>query len=219
MKYPRTLHLPWSEGVGSDDKIMKDISGLTSEEVVVTEKLDGENSSLYRDRIHARSENYAHTRWRDYVRWLHTQIGHRIEDITQLIGENVYATHSIHYQRLTSYFYLFSVIREGRVLSWDETEKTASELGLKTVPVLYRGPYKDWDRKPPTCSRYGDTAEGYVVRVARGFSVEEGYTRLLAKYVRKGHVTTDKHWSRTWTPNTLEEGVNPYELEETEIDE
>lgn len=40
-KYPRTFHLPFSEGVQSDDKIMKDLSSLEGKEVIVTYKMDG----------------------------------------------------------------------------------------------------------------------------------------------------------------------------------
>ena len=57
VKYPRTLHLPWSYGT-SDDKFLKDTLNFDDEEVVVTEKLDGENTTLYNDYIHARSLEY-----------------------------------------------------------------------------------------------------------------------------------------------------------------
>lgn len=53
--YPRTAHLPWSPGATSDDVRIADLSGLTGREVVVTEKLDGENTTLYADGLHARS--------------------------------------------------------------------------------------------------------------------------------------------------------------------
>lgn len=42
-KYPRTYHLPWSPGVSEDDKTISDISIFRDSEVVVSEKLDGEN--------------------------------------------------------------------------------------------------------------------------------------------------------------------------------
>ncbi|MFE9924807.1 RNA ligase family protein, partial [Streptomyces sp. NPDC005774] len=45
--YPRTPHLPWSPGAASDDIRAGDLSGLRGREVVVTEKLDGENTTLY----------------------------------------------------------------------------------------------------------------------------------------------------------------------------
>jgi len=43
VKYPKTLHLPWSEGLQNDDRMLQSFDGLEGEEVVVTVKLDGEN--------------------------------------------------------------------------------------------------------------------------------------------------------------------------------
>jgi hypothetical protein len=54
-KYPRTFHLPWSLGATSDDKVVPSVSHFEGRQVVVTEKMDGENTTLYRDHIHARS--------------------------------------------------------------------------------------------------------------------------------------------------------------------
>ena len=55
LKYPRTLHLPWSESITSDDKVMKSIDSLLNKNVIVSLKMDGENTTLYTDYIHARS--------------------------------------------------------------------------------------------------------------------------------------------------------------------
>lgn len=42
MKYPRTPHLPWSEGMTSDDKMLKTTNIFVGNRVIVTEKLDGD---------------------------------------------------------------------------------------------------------------------------------------------------------------------------------
>lgn len=42
-KYPRTYHLSSSPGKTSDDKVISDMSEFEGKEVVVTEKMDGEN--------------------------------------------------------------------------------------------------------------------------------------------------------------------------------
>ena len=54
VKYPRTPHLPWSPGATADDRVHTDLAGLEGREIVVTEKLDGENTTIYRDHVHAR---------------------------------------------------------------------------------------------------------------------------------------------------------------------
>lgn len=56
VKYPRTYHLPWSAGVNDDDRTLKDTFNFHGKRVIVTEKMDGENTTVYHDGyIHARS--------------------------------------------------------------------------------------------------------------------------------------------------------------------
>lgn len=57
VKYPRTFHLPYSLTLTDDDKRLEsDGHFKLFDEVVVTEKMDGENTTVYQDgRIHARS--------------------------------------------------------------------------------------------------------------------------------------------------------------------
>jgi len=43
VKYPRTPHLPWSEGASEDDIQLINAEMFEGKNVVVTEKLDGEN--------------------------------------------------------------------------------------------------------------------------------------------------------------------------------
>jgi hypothetical protein len=48
-----------------------------------------------------------------------------------------------------------------------------------------------------------DGQEGYVVRVARNFRFAE-FSRVVAKYVRKGHVQTSEFWmNQPVVPNLL----------------
>jgi phosphoribosylformylglycinamidine synthase len=48
-KYPRTLHLPWSESITSDDKVLKSIDSFLGKHVIITTKMDGGNISMYYD--------------------------------------------------------------------------------------------------------------------------------------------------------------------------
>lgn len=54
-KYPRTPHLPWSAGKTDDDIVLLSTEHFEGKKVVVTEKLDGENTTMYTDYLHARS--------------------------------------------------------------------------------------------------------------------------------------------------------------------
>jgi len=47
-KYPRTPHLPWSPGRFQEDVILADSTQFMRKTVVVTEKMDGENTTSSR---------------------------------------------------------------------------------------------------------------------------------------------------------------------------
>jgi hypothetical protein len=210
VKYPRTYHLPWSPGATSDDRITKDLSqfeneGRRSDGVVVTAKMDGENTTFYPDYLHARSIEYDPHPSRSWVKALHARVAHDIPAGWRVCGENLYAKHSIAYENLDDYFQVFSVWDERNTcLSWADTVMWAELLGLRTVPVLYLGP---WDetlvRGLYQAMLGGDPCEGYVVRLTEAFHYR-AFRHCVAKYVRASHVTTHGHWMRAkLEPNKL----------------
>ncbi len=112
IKYPRTPHLPWSLGATNDDVKQRDLSHFVGKQVVVTEKMDGENTTLYNDYIHARSIDSRFHPSRAWVKALQVQVGYKIPIRWRICGENLYARHSISYNNLPSYFMAFSVWNE-----------------------------------------------------------------------------------------------------------
>jgi hypothetical protein len=197
VKYPRTWHLPWSPGASDDDKVLTDVSQFEGQEVVVTRKEDGENTTIYRDYIHARSLDSRHHPSRTSVKALQGRIGHELPEGWRLCGENLQAQHSIAYHQLPEYFLLFAIYNADNVcLSWDETQEWAQLLELSTVAELYRG---IWDAPAVTAcqaasSPWSDQVEGYVVRTTAGFPYA-AFRRHTAKWVRAGHVQDDGgHW-------------------------
>src|SRR5262245_28756711 len=130
VRYPRTPHLPWSPGATSDDVRLAGLGGLEGQEAVVTEKLDGENTTLYRGGRHARSRGSAHHPSRAWVKALHGRIASQIPEGWRVCGENLYARHSLAYDELQSWFYGFSVWDgEDRCLDWDRTVRFLRRLG------------------------------------------------------------------------------------------
>lgn len=196
VKYPRTHHVFWSPGVNDDDRVIRDMSAFYDQRVIVTEKMDGENTSLYRDRTHARSlENKSHPS-RDWVKQFWSQFANDIPEGWRVCGENLYAKHSIGYEELPAFFMGFSIWNEKNVcLAWDETLEWFELLGITPVPVLFDGLYDEHairarcDMKGSQCN----TIEGYVIRRADPIGYGEFKTHF-AKYVRAGHVQQAKHW-------------------------
>lgn len=193
-KYPRTPHLPFSPGFTDDDVHLKTDSQFYNKMVVVTEKMDGENSTIYKNNYHARSLDSTH---RDYHSWLLAYIRsfqYQLEDDERICGEYLYAKHSIFYDDLESYFYGFSLWKDDMCLDWGKTKKRFKELGIVHVPELYIGTYDSALIERIALRVVDRGGEGIVVRTFDGFSYDD-FSQNIAKYVRPNHVQTDKHWS------------------------
>lgn len=216
-KYPRTMNLPWSNSDSSDDVWWKDCHLFEGKEVVATEKLDGECTTVYRDGwTHARSLDSGPHPSRSWMKGYAAKWAYEIPEGHRVCGENVYAWHSIFYTQLPTYFFVFGIYdQDNRCMAWKDVEEFCELLGLHTVPVLYRG---IWDEKlvrerwtgvgtfptftSPDQSRPCE-AEGFVVRVAASFPHSE-FTNHCAKWVRANHVQTDAHWTAApVSPNLL----------------
>lgn len=209
IKYPRTLHLPWSEKLGNDDKILDSIEHFIGQEVIVSVKMDGENTTMYHDHIHARSLDSKHHPSRDWVKGLWGKISWLLDEKDRICGENMYAKHTIHYKNLATYFYVFSIWRENRCLSWDDTLIHCELLGLTPVPVLYRGIFNyELIHNLYKPDYNGDPCEGYVVRLANDFHYDD-FSKSLAKFVSSQFIIGDTHWMYDKIiPNELKENVN-----------
>lgn len=212
VKYSRTHHLPWSPGRTKDDRVIKDLSAFQGQDVIVTVKMDGENTSLYSDYIHARSIDFTSREDRTWIKMLHDKIKHEIPKGWRFCGENMFATHTIHYRDLESYFYLFSIWDEKNdCLPWEDTVQIAGMIGIKTVPILYEGTWnEDVVKKIYTQQFQWNECEGYVIRIKDRFNYID-FKSKVAKYVRAGHVGTHRHWTKEKiVPNELAQGVNPW---------
>lgn len=202
-KYPRTFHFPWSPGGTSDDKRLADVSPLVGVEIVVTEKCDGSNLTYTRKNVYSRSHSGppSHPSF-DLAKATHGRIGHQISEGISIFCEYCYAVHSITYERLPQYSLVFGVRDDmtGLFWDWDMVVAQASDLGLPTVPVLFRGVVNSADelrvlteKLSKGSSTFGGPREGIVARIAAAFP-EDMFGKNVAKWVRKDHVQTDEHW-------------------------
>lgn len=197
IKYPRTPHLPWSMGRTNDDKVLKDTAHLNNVEVIATLKMDGENTTLYRDGMHARSTDSLSREWQTWVRGFHATLKADIPEGWRVCGENLFAVHSIEYRDLPSYFLGFSIWNENSIcLDWDETLGWFELLGITPVESFYRGPFNSLDIILAYTQRTVNAPhEGYVVRRASDFHYK-AFGNSVAKFVRANHVQADKHWTK-----------------------
>jgi len=203
-KYPRTFHLPWSPGATSDDKVVPSVSHFEGRQVVVTEKMDGENTTLYRNHIHARSLDSKGGEDRAWVKQFWGSIRSDIPEGWRICGENLWACHSVQYTNLKSYFYGFSLWDcYNIVLPWVDTVEYFEMLGICPVPVLYSGVWDETVIRNLSNSLDFKKTEGYVVRLADSFHYDD-FGVSVAKFVRADHVQTDKHWrSQQFVANGL----------------
>ncbi len=194
-KYPRTYHLPNSPGRTDDDRVLPDTSCFQGRRVIITEKRDGENTTLYTDYVHARSVDSPSHPTRDWIKNYQSQIGWNILQGWRLCGENLWAKHSIPYDSLASYFEAFSIWIDVNIcLDWDSSLEWFRLIGVEHVPILYDGP---WDETlverfiPINTARQ----EGFVVRLAERFHCSR-FRTSVAKWVRASHVQTPHGWKR-----------------------
>lgn len=144
------------------------------------------------------------------VKAIHGRIAHDIPEGWRVCGENLYAKHSIHYHNLGTYFEVFSIWNERNIaLNWKETVQYSLLLGLQTVPLFYVGiwnPEVIHHQFLEYCDKSVDGVEGYVIRITDEIPYAT-FHRSTAKWVRKGHVQTSKHWMKEKViPNELYKG-------------
>lgn len=198
-KYPSTPHLPGSGSMTKDDssasletlKLLQ--SGI---ELVVTEKMDGGNISLYRDDFHARSLDAKAQPWDFAAKAKWAEIRYSIPYDMRISGESVHARRSVAYDDLPGPILVFGVWRDRQLLSWNDTEAITHDLGLPTVPVIYRGAdfngaLEAWRESGRTV----DDSEGFVVRDAGPYSSDD-FALHMAKWVRANHVRTSAEWRK-----------------------
>jgi hypothetical protein len=198
IKYPRTYHLPNSPGSTSDDKIQKNIEYLENIDFIVLEKMDGENTSMSKNKVWARSLDSKTHESRHYVYRIWGEIAYKIPENYIICGENLYAKHSIHYQDLEDYFQVFSVWDKNICLSWEATKMFCNDLGLSTVKELgqfssFPHFYDNFDKFLVDINYDEKTMEGIVIR-PKGSFTRIDFENVVLKWVRKNHVTTDEHW-------------------------
>lgn len=161
------------------------------EEVVITEKLDGSNAAFAYapdakdgDPLWVKSRNYYLKEDYDNMYWQAARnynLKVALEDHAGLVffGELYGHVKGFKYDclvdqgKLTPKLRIFDIwdANKMKFLNWDEVEKITKEIGLETVPVLYKGPWKPgkelWSLAEGQSVLGNNVREGFVVRPAK----------------------------------------------------
>jgi hypothetical protein len=171
VKHPRLYHLPWSESLTDDDRVLTSLDGLIGREVIVTEKADGEQTTIYNDYLHARSIDGPSHASRNLVKSWAAQWQYALSDDQRICGENVYAAHSIAYDEsnpgTASLPWLLHVgWHDLPVMGRDDGE--LCHLGVTPVKEMWRGIFDEKAiRGSMIPARDWNTIEGYVCQAHR----------------------------------------------------
>lgn len=218
MKYPRTYHLPYSPGATKDDKKLGKKTGYMNwfnyykgQEIVITEKLDGENTAFTAQDVYARSHGaptrspWSRNLW-DPTDGLYWKLKHLITPSETVFGENLYGEHSIHYDKLPAYWFMFACYDEecDYWSDWDDVKLFSDILNVPTVPELWRGKIESEEQLKNLVDKFvnepsvfGPQREGVVVRTTKMFRGDD-FSHYVCKWVRPNHVQTNEHWTRNW---------------------
>jgi hypothetical protein len=174
-KYPRTYHLPWSNPSKGDRSMTVLPQVWYDEDIVVTDKIDGQNITMYHDYIHSRAVVGA--RIDSWTKNMWSKIAHNIPVGWRVCGDSVAITHTVDYERD---FWMHSIWNGDTALSWDETKVWASLLDLTLVHELFRGSFEDFMKFELQIQATMD--EGYVIRPVSAFKFKD-YRHVVGKLV------------------------------------
>lgn len=234
-KYPRTPHLFGSKGT-DDDKHLNEAESIrfvSDDSLIVEEKIDGTNVGIHfsnagemllQCRGHLITEGM-HPQYDLFKQWAAVKrhvLESQLENRFILFGEWAYARHSIHYRKLTHYFYEFDLYDKEQEVFLDLNRRLAllEGTGIQTVPVLHRGAVTreqlaaqigpsqfDSQFDNPLTKRSDNFMEGLYLRTEA-----DGIVTGRAKYVRPEFVEKIKqstHWQhQQLVPNLLAENVD-----------
>lgn len=155
--------------------------------------MDGENTTIHKGGCHARSPDSGYHPSRDWVKAFAAGISPQLQDNERIVGEYLFARHSVAYDDLSSYFLGFAWICDHQIQGWDDSAQRFSELGILPVPILHRGVFDAATVNAVLSDLDLTRQEGFVVRTSAPFA-ENAMATHMAKYVRADHVQGDTHW-------------------------
>ena len=201
-KYPRIPHVPGSN-LSPDDEVFGEYpKGV----FFVFEKMDGTNLGLslsadgrlrFQNRGGYLENKRPHPQWDAAKNWFNQHYWGVMNYFAQnsghtVFGEWLYARHSINYDRLPSYFFVYDIFDGENFLQYKDIRKAFQYAKGLFVPkpidtCLDIEDFIDWSKKNYG-GQYGDEYEGFIFRDATD------YTRVF-KYVKPEFTAgIEEHW-------------------------
>ena len=234
-KYPRTPHLFGSKGT-DDDKQLGEVESkkfIADPSLIVEEKIDGTNVGIHfsaagkmilQCRGHLITEGM-HPQYDLFKQWAAVKqhlLEARLENRFILFGEWVYARHSIHYRKLTHYFFEFDIYDKEQEVFLDLKRRLSLLEGtsVQTVPVVHTGRVKREDLfqligpsqfdshfENPLTKRSDNLMEGLYLRTEANGTVTGRAKCVRPEFVEK--IKQSTHWQhQQMVPNLLAESVD-----------
>ena len=156
----------------------------------VFEKIDGANTGIYRSKgqtyLQKKGSNVdmSHPQFSFFQNEWFFANKEKIDNLPDNIvvyGELMRCVHTINYDSLPDWFLVFDIfdLKENKFMEWYKVEQICRDVGLHTVPLLYKGKIESKDQllgMVPRESAFGDIAEGIVVKNYR--------QQVMGKYVK-----------------------------------
>ena len=234
-KYPRTPHLFGSKGTDDDKHLGESESHafIDDDSLIVEEKIDGTNVGIHfsdsgemvlQCRGHLITEGM-HPQYDLFKQWAAVK-QHVLENQLQnrfiLFGEWVYARHSIHYRKLSHYFFEFDIYdkAQGEFLDLKSRLSLIEETRIQTVPVVHTGTVSREDLKNligpsqfdshfenPITKQADNLMEGLYLRTEADCLVTGRAKFVRPEFVEK--IKQSTHWlHQQMVPNELADDID-----------
>jgi hypothetical protein len=235
IKFPRTPHLFGSKGT-DDDKHLSErdsVAFIGDESLIVEEKIDGTNVGIHfanQDQLVLQCRGHLitegmHPQYDLFKQWCLVRrhsLYERLQERYILFGEWAYAKHTIHYRKLTHFFFEFDIYDKAtdNFLTLEDRMQLLDGTGVQTVPVLHRGEIKRKDLEHligpslfdsafdnPRTGQTDNLMEGLYLRIESPSGVVGRAKMVRPEFVEK--ITQSTHWQQQiMVPNQLRQGVD-----------
>lgn len=210
VKYEKTHHV--FPVTSKKNLSKKEVQQLLNGYAVVEEKMDGANVGIIRhkDGFHLQKRGSLvgpseHAQFQRFHAWANNEAYGSIMSLPEgviLYGEWLYCVHNIYYDRLPTYFLAFDALWDGEWCDVPALEELCDTCGFHMVPIIAEGYFtkKTLLNLVPEKSKYGDRAEGIVVKrytkkkYLRGKIVRPDFLEKLEEsdHWTKGSLRTNK---------------------------